>query len=252
MFIGLDPRLKVVHYTFEEERIEDSIRIAFLADLHSCNYGENQKNLLNAIDKENPDLILLGGDIFDEVMDNERAWQTIEGISEKYPCYYVTGNHEWRTSEVPEFKERLDESGVFVLEGDVHAFEKNEDMIYICGIDDPNVGSILLRYQLDYCNEHITEDHLSILLTHRPELMELYAEYDFDYIMAGHAHGGQWRIPGLINGLYVPAQGFFPKYAGGIYEEEDMTLVLSRGLSRESTRIPRFYNRPELVIVDLQ
>ena len=69
--------------------------------------------------------------------------------------------------------------------------------------------------------------------------------------MAGHAHGGQWRLPGLINGLLAPNQGLFPKYAGGLYDLNGQTMVVSRGLARESTRIPRFFNRPELVVLEL-
>ena len=70
--------------------------------------------------------------------------------------------------------------------------------------------------------------------------------------MTGHAHGGQWRLPGLIDGLFAPDQGWFPAYTGGAYPVEGGgTLIVSRGLARESTRVPRFYNRPEVVVVDL-
>jgi len=47
------------------------------------------------------------------------------------------------------------------------------------------------------------------LLSHRPELIESYEKYGFDLILSGHAHGGQWRIPGVLNGLLAPNQGFF-------------------------------------------
>ena len=91
----------------------------------------------------------------------------------------------------------------------------------------------------------------SVLLAHRPERIEDYLQYPFDLIVSGHAHGGQWRIPGILNGLLAPNQGFFPPYAGGQYDFADTTLIVSRGLARESTRIPRIFNRPELVVIDL-
>ena len=56
----------------------------------------------------------------------------------------------------------------------------------------------------------------------------------------------------LLNGLFAPDQGLFPTYAGGRYALGDNTLLVSRGLARESTRLPRFYNRPELVMVELR
>ena len=91
-----------------------------------------------------------------------------------------------------------------------------------------------------------------MLLSHRPERVEDYLAYDFDLVLSGHAHGGQWRLPGLVNGLLAPDQGFFPAYAGGLYRlDENTDLVVSRGLARESTRVPRIFNPPELVIIDV-
>ena len=87
-------------------------------------------------------------------------------------------------------------------------------------------------------------------LTHRPERVESYR--GFDLILAGHAHGGQWRLPGVVNGLFAPDQGWFPAYAGGEYRLADgSVMIVGRGLSKESTRVPRFFDRPEVVVVDL-
>ena len=98
----------------------------------------------------------------------------------------------------------------------------------------------------------------TILLIHRPEYLDVYSQYDFNLVLAGHTHGGMWRIPGLLNGLYAnsfyeqsPNRGLFPSLAGGQYEQNGTTMIVSRGLARESTRVPRIYNRPELVIIDL-
>ncbi len=89
-----------------------------------------------------------------------------------------------------------------------------------------------------------------MLLAHRPELAEKYAAAGaFDLVVAGHAHGGQVRIPGLVNGLLAPHQGWFPRYAGGLYTLDGMTMIVSRGLAREFTLLPRVFNRPEVVLV---
>ena len=106
--------------------------------------------------------------------------------------------------------------------------------------------------RLSTVNASVQNDNYTILLSHRPEFFELYTKYDFDLVLCGHAHGGQWRIPGILNGLYAPHQGIFPKYAGGRYDSEDMTMIVSRGLARETTRVPRIFNRPELVVIDLE
>ena len=89
-----------------------------------------------------------------------------------------------------------------------------------------------------------------ILLAHRPEAIDEYRQMDFDLILSGHAHGGQWRIPGWINGVYAPGQGFFPRYAGGVYPLDDLVMIVSRGLSN-NTWVPRIFNPPELVMIEL-
>jgi predicted MPP superfamily phosphohydrolase len=58
------------------------------------------------------------------------------------------------------------------------------------------------------------------------------------------------RVPGIINGLFSPDEGFFPKYAGGLYTLNDTScLIIGRGLAKN--HIPRVFNRPELVCIDI-
>ena len=90
-----DMRLKIVKYEVRTDKIEKQVRIALVTDLHGCKYGKNQKNLIEAIEKENPDIVLLGGDIFDDNVPYENSTITIKQLAETYPCYYVTGNHEY-------------------------------------------------------------------------------------------------------------------------------------------------------------
>lgn len=89
------------------------------------------------------------------------------------------------------------------------------------------------------------------MLSHRPERIESYKKYNFDLVLSGHAHGGQVRIPFLLNGLYAPNQGLFPKYAGGLYTHNNLNHVVSRGLSY-NPKLPRIFNPPEIVIVELR
>ena len=256
---GLDQRMLVRHYELDAEEITSPVRIVLITDLHSCRYGKNQETLLNAIDEQHPDIIALAGDIFDDERSNELTETVITGISETYPCYYVTGNHEcWSTADgFSHDIEFLKEHNVHVLSGEMEILEINQEKINLCGVDDPDgYGYFLTKdtteKQLQTVNALCQNGNYSILLSHRPELFPDYQNLDFDLVLCGHAHGGQWRIPFLLNGLYAPNQGFFPKFAGGFYQESGVTMIVSRGLARESTRVPRFYNRPELVVIDLQ
>lgn len=252
-----DARLKTVFYTIETEKVSQPIRIALVTDLHSCKYGENQKTLIDAIDKEMPDIVLLGGDIFDDERSYDHAEETLKQLVDNYPCYYVTGNHEYWGYDVDNILKIVENCGVKYLSAECDTIEINGQKINVCGVDDPDVTSytddgIAIKKQLAFVDEASDSEYFTVLLSHRPELADTYLRYDFDLVLSGHAHGGQWRIPGILNGLYAPHQGIFPKYAGGRYDFENQTLIVSRGLARESTPVPRIFNRPELVMIDIK
>lgn len=232
-------------------KITNSFRIALITDLHSCNYGANQKELLDKLYIQEPNIVLLGGDILDDILPHDKAKEFLSAISKKYPTFYVSGNHEFWSGEIDTIKKMIRDYDILVLEGDCIPTEIQGQTINICGIDDPEIGMEMFFQQLDTCLDTANKENFSILLTHRPEEISSYLSYDFDLILAGHAHGGQWRIPGILNGLYAPNQGLFPKYAGGLYEFENKSMVVSRGLAKESTRIPRLFNQPEIVMVNI-
>ena len=271
---AFDTRLLIRQYTVEAEEIETPVRLALVTDLHSCDYGKNQSELIAAIDAQKPEVILLGGDIFDDVKEDTNTEQFLSGIAGRYPVYYVTGNHEcwggkYRFDKQMSILEKYD---IPVLSDERITLDIRDTAIHLCGVNDPDIYQITADpmqepeeyIQAQTAKEETFTGHLAavseasggenftILLSHRPEYYETYAEYNFDLVLCGHAHGGQWRIPGILNGLYAPHQGIFPKYAGGRYDGEDMTMIVSRGLARETTRVPRIFNRPELVIIDLE
>ncbi len=263
---GFYAGLTVRRYSLESDKISSPLRIALLSDLHSCRYGRGQKNLIRAIQKEAPDLILLAGDIFDDKKDDAKTEELLSGISSLYPCFYVTGNHEyWATEDKYQKKMAiLDRYGVHVLHDRMETVEINGSAITVAGLDDPDRalnfhytrGGSLYEGELPQALAALDRERnpacFSILLSHRPELFPLYRETGFDLVVSGHAHGGQWRLPFLQNGLYSPHEGLFPKYSGGLFSESGTTMIVSRGLARESTPVPRFYNPPELVIIELK
>ncbi len=256
--------LAIRRYTVEAPGVVNPVRIVLITDLHSCAYGEGQRELLDAMDAQAPDLILLSGDIFDDDLPDDNAETFLRGIAGRYPVYYVTGNHEYWSGEAGFARKMaiLEECGIVRFSGETATMEVNGSRIMVCGVDDPDgwrSGNGFdehteggFREQVARVAEKAEGSTYTILLTHRPELLDVYSQYDFDLVLAGHAHGGQWRIPGILNGLWAPNQGLFPAYAGGRYERGRTVMIVSRGLARESTRVPRWYNRPELVIVELK
>lgn len=252
--------ISVKRYRLTSGKLKSSVRIMALTDLHSTIYGKKQKKLIKKIREYDPDAIVLVGDI---AVDNEPHVGTellLSVIAKEYPCFYVTGNHEFRSGEVTYIKEMIGGYGVTILAGSTALIDVNGQKIQLAGVDDPNGFNGPYYYedkitdewreQLDRCKEQLTDGIYSILLSHRPELTEIYRDSGFDLVISGHAHGGQIRIPGMVNGLYAPNQGLFPKYAGGLYELGDTTMIVSRGLCRNI--IPRVFNPPEVVVIDLE
>lgn len=261
---GFYNALRVQRYKIDAAGIDAPVRIALISDLHSCRYGEGMRELIDAVDAEAPDLIALTGDIFDDDLPDDNAEIFLRAVSGRYPCWYVTGNHEyWAGREAFARKMAiLEDCGVKRLSGEAETIDLNSAVLTLCGVDDPASARFAatdrtcaangFEGQLLNVRQQTEDAAYTILLCHRPESFDRYAELGFDLVLSGHAHGGQWRVPGILNGVFAPDQGVFPRLAGGLYQKNDTTMIVSRGLARESTRVPRIYNRPELVIIDLE
>ncbi|MFZ5354423.1 MAG: metallophosphoesterase [Bacillota bacterium] len=246
------------NYTVYSDRISlgNSIRIVLIADLHSHIYGENQIHIAERIRSQKPDIIALAGDIADDQVPIDGTKLFLEAVKGISPIYYVSGNHEVWTGELDSIKKLFRSYGAHVLENTYLRESIKGEEVVICGADDPDVQ----RYK---GSDYNWEDELykafyslgaekgyKILLSHRPERVDAYKSLPFDLVLSGHSHGGQVRIPFLLNGLLAPHQGWFPKYAGGLYKHDEMTHVVSRGVSY-NPRLPRIFNPPEIVVIDI-
>lgn len=234
-------------------KISTPVRFALVTDLHSCYYGKNQAQLVKMIEKQKPDAVLLSGDIFDDKFPDTNSKIFIEAIVSKYPCFYVTGNHEFWSKREGETKKYLISKGVVVLEGSSCTVNINGNDIDICGVDDPTyMTAEEWKAQLDSADAMSNPENYRILLSHRPEKVDEYRNYSFDLVVCGHAHGGQWMNPFTGKGTLAPDQGYNPKYVSGKYTlSEDTEMVVSRGLTRERMPYPRFFNHPEVVMIDI-
>lgn len=241
---------RTVHYTVESGGDGRTIRAALMSDLHRSVYGDNQRALMEAIAQEKPDVLLMCGDIF-HCTPTEGSRVFLRAAA-AYPCYYVMGNHENASKNREELLQFVRSLGITVLQGDCAVFEARGRRLNLCGIDDPRMsGPDMMREQLETAAKSAPDGNYTILLAHRPEYVEDYLAYGFDLVLAGHAHGGQWRIPGILDGFFASGQGFFPKYTGGRYDFGHQTMILGRGLTEFTHFVPRIFNPPELVMVDL-
>ena len=236
---------------------QSSIKIVLISDLHSTIHGKDQTTLIDLVKNINPDLIVLSGDIYDDVISMTGTQLLLKGITGIAPIYYVTGNHDYLSNNMQAFREELRSFGVIILSDNYVIIEINDNEIVIAGIEDPykrlyETPDYNQNDSMESAFRELDEIPLyKILIAHRPELIENYKKYSFNLILSGHTHGGQVRIPPILNGLYAPGQGVFPKYAGGIYTHGNLKHVISRGLS-VNPRLPRIFNPPELVIIVIE
>lgn len=250
---GLDQRMIVRRYTVASDKIEKPVRLAVLTDFHGCDYGPDGVELVQAVTELQPDAILLVGDMFSADGNPEEELRMFRQLDSIAFTYYVTGNHEYWEYDVPRLTERIHDTGVTVLSQNCVSLVADGQRINLCGIPDP-YAYVDTEEALNWAVDDIDHPAFTVLLAHRPELIEKYAATAaFDLVVSGHAHGGQIRVPFLVNGLYAPNQGWFPQYAGGQYEVDGTTMIVSRGLSvHRQWWIPRVFNRPEFLLVELR
>jgi len=204
-----------------------------------------------------PDIIAITGDIIDSShTDIEIALHFAEEAMKIAPCYYVTGNHEAWISETMfhNFENELTQLGVILLHDEEIILEKDSSQISLVGIDDPSFaetnGVGIGNHMASDCLRKLASiDSFSILLSHRPEYFNQYVKADFDLVLSGHAHGGQFRFP-FVGGLIAPNQGLFPEYDAGLYTEDNTNMIVNRGIGNSIIPL-RFNNRPEIILIEL-
>jgi len=246
------------NYNLESNKVNNTITIAVAADLHSQYFGEHQEKIIDRIKKSQPDIILMPGDMTNSPYDSNGMIEFMQQAVNIAPCYYVLGNHEYWSMEHDKILNLVKETGVTILRNEQVTLNINENTIELYGMDDWDANYYDDNYidkdwatQLNNLWTENDKKNYRILMTHRPEKVEYYTNYEYDLIVAGHSHGGQGRIPFILNGLYAPDQGYFPKYAGGKYELSDATtMIVSRGLYNYKY-MPRIFNPSEIVIISV-
>ena len=234
-----------------------TFKIAHISDFHNTNSKRIKRGIIQKLKENNPNIIIITGDLIDSRRTNiSTVKEFVKSIINIAPVYYVLGNHESRLHNVKELEQIIQNSGATILRNKVMDLTEN---IQLIGLDDPaffvNIeqkiqGMMPKIIDLKLSRLAHQNNKFKILLTHRPELIDVYSNNEIDLVFTGHAHGGQIRLP-IVGGIFAPGQGIFPKYTKGMYTIKDTKLVVSRGIG--NSKFPfRINNRPELVFVTLE
>lgn len=232
----------------------DKFKILQVSDLHNKKFGKNQSKLVNLTNKINPDIIVVTGDAIDSRKTNmDIAIDYLSQIAKIYPTYYVSGNHERRIKEYNRFEELLIQNNVKVLNNQYENIKIGNEEISLIGMKD-----ISFIKSKDKRKEYLStlkdikkavNNDFTILLSHRPEIIDIYSESKVDLVFTGHAHGGQIRLP-FTDGLFAPNQGLLPRYTSGKFKKGNTEMIVSRGLGNSLFPF-RIFNRPELIVATL-
>lgn len=251
------PRERIDQETYIIEDVNipkafDGFKIVQVSDLHNKVW---KSKLTNLIKEQEPDLIAITGDLVDSrKTDIEEALSFVESIKDVAPIYYVSGNHEARV-DYESLKKGLLDLKVNVLEDQMIEIGDNASKISLLGVMDPafvneyglGSGDIIYSKLLD---DKFKSPNYTIVLSHRPEAFLAYQKLDFNLVLTGHAHGGQFIIP-YFGGVIAPDQGFFPEYTQGVYKEGYTQMIVSRGLG-DSILPVRLNNNYNLVTIELR
>ena len=228
--------------------LKTPIKILQLSDFH---YPKNiipQDETFSLIKTAEPDMVVMTGDIFDASVKQDKIRELspfLKNISSHYPCFFVIGNHEIGSKYLDNILEVVSQSGITVLSNGATTISLNGVTVELLGLTDSYA----------FTTDNIRKPHkqaadFRILLSHRPEKFESYALATDDIkpqiVFAGHAHGGMVRLGN--QGFYAPHQGFFPRYTSGLYENNGVYMVVSRGLGVSGANF-RVFNRIHIPIV---
>lgn len=245
--------LEISRYEVKSQKLPESFdgfKIVQLSDLHGAEFGEDGMGLVEKVEELEPDIIALTGDFVTDEGDLAAVEKLVARLTELCPVYFVSGNHEFGSGLAVKVRNILERAGVKYLSNEYLTISRGEDEILLGGVEDPLAyADMLSPDELAQKMNDAAPDAFKILLGHRNYWMTEYPELPVDLIFCGHAHGGLIRIPG-VGGLIGTDRRLFPDFDAGEYNNGRYTLIVSRGLGN-SVPIPRVFNRPEIVCVEL-
>lgn len=257
--------LIVRNYEYQSEKLGSGqeINVAVLSDLHDHEFGKENKKLVKKIKEQEPDLILLDGDILNEDSENaDVPCALIRKLKDVAPVYFSLGNHEvsYMENGHTDLVGQLESEGAVVLDESYEDIEVNGVQLRLGGLydyafaldgndDAKNTPEPVKSFLEDYQNT----DRLKLMMAHRPESFcfgNASSVWDVDLVISGHIHGGQVVLP-ILGGLYGGDQGWFPEYVHGMYQKDDMNIFVTSGLGSHHQLLPRFWNRPEIAMIQI-
>ena len=257
--------LEVNNYSIANSKINDSINVAIISDLHDNQLGENNKELIDKINSQSPDIILAIGDMVDSDSKNSKiVINLMKELCKDSKVFFSMGNSDidYIEAGTSNLIKELEDVGVTVLDKAYEDIAVNGNTIriggmyaYAFGLNDFNSvdKDTMEEGVYDFLCDFQDTDNYKIMMAHRPDSFifgNASEVWDIDLVVTGHTHGGQVVLP-FLGGLYVGDQGFFPEYDKGLFDLNKIKILITSGLGAGKQKLPRFNNVPEIVDLKL-
>ena len=266
--IILNNIVEVVYTNVEIENLPEEFqdfKILQLTDLHNKTFMNDQKYLIDKINSIDYDILVITGDMSNDndIEKSDGFIKLLDGINNKNNIFYVDGNEgliaiDDTTNKVTDIGEQLINKGCILLDKP-YVIERNGQKLVLSQFLNKEA------YEKQYLE---TEDEdIKIVLTHYPRDKRYYEEVsvgnlpDYDLVISGHYHGGQYRIP-FLGAIFIPNTNpygtrFFPKQeeVSGLTEWGGYKQYVSRGLGASGDyKILRFrlFNIPQMDVLILK
>jgi len=232
----------------------NGFRIAQISDIHFGPYMGKagvERGVLLA-QQFNPDLVVLTGDFVSHPFgkpngpEGARHAEPVAEIFHRWqgvPIVGILGNHDhWNDPKI--VAGALRSGGIRVLLNESYAIEREQDRLWIAGLDDAFEN----KADLIKAIASVPKTEATIVLVHEPDVADNIARAPVDLQLSGHSHGGQVQIPG-VGPIVLPYLG--KKYPIGLYRIGQMQLYTSRGLGVINPPV-RFDCPPEVTLITLR
>ena len=240
---------RVKRYTFAEESVPmelNGYKIAFISDLHYPSLFTHKRlgKLVRRLQKESPDLLLLGGDYVTDVDSIDVLFESLSAVEPYLGTFAVLGNHDMRNEQL--IRHAMDKYGVVLLDGKdccPHFFDVGE--FVVAGVYDSFANDTLFAR----CMERMDGTEFVIFLTHTPDFVEWHS-IAANLAFAGHTHGGQVSLLGL----YTPVKNtrYGRRFLRGRNRTTNgVTVITTNGVGTSRRKI-RFCVPSEIVVVTLK
>ncbi|MFJ8244892.1 metallophosphoesterase [Peribacillus asahii] len=225
------------------------LNILQLSDLHLENISISPNELYEKLKDEPIDLIALTGDFLDRKRTIPKLipyLKTLNQLRPKYGIYAVLGNHDYvlRPKNLKVLIQTLEKYNCKVLQNETDIISVQGTRVNIIGIDDFSTK----RSNIEAAYEGITFG-TNLVLTHDPNIVLNMKNYHFDYLLAGHFHGGQICYP---KAYHLVKMGKLARMnmIKGFHMQDGKPFYISEGLGQTGVNI-RVGSRPEMTLHEL-